>query len=148
MKKVCTKCGDPKELEEFVKDKSCRNGRSHTCKTCHNLYMKKRYATGVCYQKKEITRLSILQKQINRKKTTKKYREKTEDKQKRRIYVLKKQNYWCKTLNDNYIKKVLYLSHGLKVKDITPEMIELKRELILMHRGIKEIRDELNSARD
>lgn len=38
--KVCTKCGEEKELEEFTKDKKCKNGRTNICKNCARLIMK------------------------------------------------------------------------------------------------------------
>lgn len=38
MKKVCTKCGEEKELELFVKNKQCKNGYAGTCKLCFSEY--------------------------------------------------------------------------------------------------------------
>ena len=33
--RVCRKCGQEKPLSEFVKDKTCALGYSHTCKQCN-----------------------------------------------------------------------------------------------------------------
>lgn len=39
--KTCKKCGYVKELSFFVKNSSCKNGYSNTCKLCKNKYHKK-----------------------------------------------------------------------------------------------------------
>ena len=31
---ICSKCSQEKSLDEFTKDKRCKNGRSHVCKAC------------------------------------------------------------------------------------------------------------------
>jgi hypothetical protein len=51
-------------------------------------------------------------------------------------------------LKDVYVKNLIVQQHNISRQDITPEMIELKRELIIMHRNMKGVRDELNSTRD
>ena len=38
MKKKCTKCGETKDLTEFNKDKSRKNGRTPSCKECRKQY--------------------------------------------------------------------------------------------------------------
>lgn len=38
MTKKCIKCGQEKHLELFVKNKTCKNGRSNVCKECQNKY--------------------------------------------------------------------------------------------------------------
>lgn len=38
MNKVCRKCNRKLPLEQFVRNKSCRNGYSGTCLDCSNLY--------------------------------------------------------------------------------------------------------------
>ncbi len=39
--KICTKCGESKDLEEYHKDNRCRDGRYSECKSCHNVVQKK-----------------------------------------------------------------------------------------------------------
>jgi hypothetical protein len=41
LEKVCKKCGEVKPLEEFVKNKTCKNGRAGICKQCSNAYSSK-----------------------------------------------------------------------------------------------------------
>lgn len=36
MKKICIKCGKEYELEFFIPNKQCKNGRTNTCRNCHN----------------------------------------------------------------------------------------------------------------
>ena len=37
---ICTKCSQEKPLDEFTKDKRCKNGRSHVCKVCTSKAMR------------------------------------------------------------------------------------------------------------
>lgn len=37
MRKTCTKCGVAKPIDQFVKNKSCKNGRAGTCRQCQNI---------------------------------------------------------------------------------------------------------------
>lgn len=39
--KICTKCGIPKTLSKFAKNKACRFGVTSTCKKCSNKYQQK-----------------------------------------------------------------------------------------------------------
>lgn len=43
MKKVCSKCGEEKELELFVKNKQCKDKREGICKDCRKIYVSKHY---------------------------------------------------------------------------------------------------------
>lgn len=38
MNKICSKCEKNKPIELFVKNKTCKNGRSNVCKECQNNY--------------------------------------------------------------------------------------------------------------
>lgn len=42
--KTCTKCGEEKALEDFYRDRRCRDGRRPDCKGCRNLTNSKYYA--------------------------------------------------------------------------------------------------------
>jgi len=53
-----------------------------------------------------------------------------------------------KYLADQYIKQILYNEKKLKTKDITPEMIEMRRELITYYRLEKELTNGINSRRN
>lgn len=34
MKRTCKKCGEEKNIDDFLSDKNCRYGKTHTCKEC------------------------------------------------------------------------------------------------------------------
>jgi len=52
MIKKCSKCGIEKPLEMFVKNKTCKNGRSNVCKDCQNKYSRKYKKNPADLQKK------------------------------------------------------------------------------------------------
>lgn len=41
--KPCRKCGETKPLEDFVKDKRCKDGRTARCKACSNADQRRRH---------------------------------------------------------------------------------------------------------
>ncbi len=43
-KKICSKCGVPKPLNEFSRKKASKDGRETRCKVCCSIYNRKRYA--------------------------------------------------------------------------------------------------------
>ena len=43
--KVCTKCGETKPINEFVKDRSRKSGYKNCCKRCHAIDSVKYYRT-------------------------------------------------------------------------------------------------------
>lgn len=46
MKKICTKCGIEKDLEEFYNRKNAKDGKEFTCKVCKSLKAKKYYKSN------------------------------------------------------------------------------------------------------
>jgi len=59
MSKICTKCEIEKPLNEFVKHKTCRDGRQGICKDCKSKYQKrynKEYRKDLKYRFKQIIR--------------------------------------------------------------------------------------------
>ena len=50
-----------------------------------------------------------------------------------------------KCLSDYYIKKALKMNN-VKTEDITPELINLKREQLILFRERKEIRELINGS--
>ena len=41
--KVCSKCGQEKDIEEFHRDRTRKDGRQSYCKACQSAYKKKKY---------------------------------------------------------------------------------------------------------
>lgn len=158
MKRICKKCGEEKEIEEFIKEKNCYHGRGWRCKRCSNAYArkyrksdrqtrlrreyaKKYYHTpkGKAYAIKHYQapktqeRLKVykqLPKVIAReRKTAKKYLKKSID-----------------TLSDVYVRSMIKLRNDIKIKDITPQMIELKRVQLKFHRELIKGKEVLNEV--
>jgi len=73
----------------------------------------------------------------------KKYREENKEKNNAKL------RNQSRVLHDNHVRSVIwnsiYRTYGIKPKDITPEMIELKRELMQFKRLEKEINNVINS---
>lgn len=126
MKKICTKCGKPKEFKEFVKNKNCKDGREGQCKTCRA-------------KRQKVYRSENKEKLTKRKKV---YCANNKDK------LAKREKTYCTNLIDHYVIKKIVEQYSISSQDITPEMIEAKRQIILTHRKMKEARDEFNSARN
>lgn len=52
MKKRCTKCKEPKELEEFYRHKARRDGRSGWCKVCSKAYKRENLEKATAISRK------------------------------------------------------------------------------------------------
>lgn len=120
--KVCTKCGEEKELSEFSKNKNIKSGFASICKNCNNLYHK--------YPHPRIL-LSDEEKKQRKKLNKKKYK-----KSKGNIIAQKKiaREY----LKDRYLKHLITKQFSdISLTDITPEMILLKKVEVKSKRIIK-----------
>jgi hypothetical protein len=105
--KTCKKCGETKELTEFFKDASLKDGHSGACKKCRNAYKREWYKNNA--EKSRASRIKFYEKNkddINAKKrenrNTDEYRAKrraTRDLEKNKIYCRK---YYAK----NYKTKI------------------------------------------
>jgi len=145
--KKCTKCGIEKPLSEFGKDSHQKSGLKPRCKECiERVRRKKKFeieqdkrTKGICKtcgNRFYLRRLNYIFCSAYC------YRKHYRLKNKSDIKVKKKaaKSIETKLLKDNYIKKALCdRSKILKYKDITPEMVELKRIQIQIKRLIKQI---------
>ena len=52
----------------------------------------------------------------------------------------------CENLTDHYIKTALYTQLRIHSDQVTPEMIELKREQIILHRAIRTLVKVVNGT--
>lgn len=48
-KKVCSKCGVPKYLDEFPVNRTKKDGRGYQCRECHKGYVNNHYAENTAY---------------------------------------------------------------------------------------------------
>ena len=65
-----------------------------------------------------------------------------DEKEKRRVWERKQ----TEDLTDWYIKKALRSTYGMTTKDITPDLIERKREYILMRRALIKLKKAVKAA--
>lgn len=117
--RVCRKCGQEKPLSEFVKDKTCALGYSHTCKQC-NAERNRKWRAANPEKIREYKR--------------KRYAANPEK-------VLEYNRKWREILSDGYLR------HKLKQLNlpVTPETIEYKRIQLKLYREIKK---QQNDERD
>lgn len=117
--RVCRKCGQEKPLSEFVKDKTCALGYSHTCKQCNAERNRKWRAANPekvleCKRKRYAANPEKV-REYNRK--------------------------WREILSDGYLR---YKLKQLNLP-VTPETIEYKRIQLKLYREIKK---QQNDERD
>ena len=147
--RVCRKCGQEKPLSEFVKDKTCALGYSHTCKQCNAERnrkwraanpekvlecKRKRYAANpekvLEYNRKWCAANPEKVREYNRK-----WRAANPEK------VLECNRKWREILSDGYLR---YKLKQLNLP-VTPETIEYKRIQLKLYREIKK---QQNDERD
>lgn len=117
--RVCRKCGQEKPLSEFVKDKTCALGYSHTCKQCNAKRNRKWRAANPekvleCKRKWRAANPEKI-REYNRK--------------------------WREILSDGYLR---YKLKQLNLP-VTPETIDYKRIQLKLYR---EIKNQQNDERD
>lgn len=148
--KVCPKCGEEKPLTgEFWYFRKDRKQFWHICRLCMYLYNQdylisnptqmdkvKFIKTQYYHKNKEIV--------TNRAKTWKKNNKDKDNKE-----AARRTKQYCDELRDSYIRKCL--RQTIEKEHITPELIEIKRQLIIGHRLLKQftkegLSDEFSSA--
>lgn len=117
--RVCRKCGQEKPLSEFVKDKTCALGYSHTCKQC-NAGRNRKWRAANPEKIREYKR--------------KRYAANPEK-------VLEYNRKWREILSDGYLR---YKLKQLNLP-VTPETIDYKRIQLKLYR---EIKNQQNDERD
>jgi len=128
-KRVCKKCGEEKEIGEFHRNHTCSYGRLWTCKKCAGLWAKE------WLLKNPISK-------VVKTKYYKKYQQKPRSKAKRRAFRRK----YEKAMPDSFIKSILRKQTNMKYRDITQQMIELKRIQLKFFREIKKGKEALNEV--
>ena len=132
--RVCRKCGQEKPLSEFVKDKTCALGYSHTCKQCNAKRNRKWRAANPekvleCKRKWRAANPEKI-----REYKRKRYAANPEK-------VLEYNRKWREILSDGYLR---YKLKQLNLP-VTPETIDYKRIQLKLYR---EIKNQQNDERD
>ncbi len=136
MKRICKKCGEEKEIEEFRKVKMCYYGRGWCCCVCINENGRNWYKVLPDKKKKELLNTQS--------KNTAKYRKTHKGK----TTTAKRTKFNVDSLSDEYIKRLLANRPELSYSDISPQIIELKRVQIKFHRELikgKEVLNEIHN---
>ena len=147
--RVCRKCGQEKPLSEFVKDKTCALGYSHTCKQCNAERNRKWRAANPEkireYKRKRYAANPEKVREYNRKWCAANPEKVLEYKRKRYAAnpekVLEYNRKWREILSDGYLR---YKLKQLNLP-VTPETIEYKRIQLKLYREIKK---QQNDERD
>jgi len=167
MKKRCIKCGDVKFIDEFHIHESSKDGLAPLCKKCTKEYNKEYWAKnkdkfkerGKEYRAKNKDKLKeyraknkdkFKEYRAKNKDKLKEYRAKNKDKfkehrakNKDKFKEYKKEG--TVKLSNVYVKGMLRTS-GIKKHQITPELIELKKQQILLYREIKNIKGDIKNG--
>lgn len=130
--KTCSKCGQTKPLDEFSNRNRSRDGKESQCKQC--IYAYSRSEAGISARRK-------YRKSQLGKKNKKKYLNKASESARAK----KSQIQARADLTDGGIKRSL-CNIGIKAVQITPEIIELKREQLLIYRATKQLIKEIQNG--
>lgn len=129
--KKCSKCGEVKSLSAFSKDKSCKDGLYPQCKGCRKAYRKanagKIAEYNKTYQKANADKIAEYHKTYQ-----KAYEKANADK------IRERKKAYLKACVDNLTSRYIASKIGLPISDIPPELIELKRTQLKLHRLIKQ----------
>lgn len=143
MKKRCRRCGERKELirKFWHVNNDKRSGFASPCKKCRNEYGRRHPETKQNWLKNN---------KAKRKLATKNYRLRHLDacneyrKRYRKESDFNKK--WCaknrQTLGDSYVRYMLRLA-GFQ-GELSPTMIQQKREQIMVHRALKQLKEAIN----
>lgn len=132
--RVCRKCGQEKPLSEFVKDKTCALGYSHTCKQC-NAERNRKWRAANPEKVLECKRKRYAANPEKVREYNRKWCAANPEK------VRERNRKWREILSDGYLR---YKLKQLNLP-VTPETIEYKRIQLKLYR---EIKNQQNDERD
>ncbi len=156
MNKKCSKCGEVKPLSEFNKSKSRKDRHADWCKECLNIYSKayrkanpeKILAYNKAYRKANPEKILAYSKayyKVNKEKLNDYSKEwAVNNPEKRKVSVNKNALKNKKELSDNYVKRLFIQRTSLTASDIPPELIEIKRQQLILKRLLKQQKELTN----
>ncbi len=137
--KVCSKCGEEKELEKFVKDKTRKNGRRGICRKCTTL-------KSIKWNKNNPEKVKVY-RELPFNRARKNAREKERWKKNPEKYRERKK-VWAKNdregLANSYICRLIFEAFQVRFSEITPERIQNKREQVMVFRALKSLKEAIN----
>lgn len=133
--KKCTKCGEVKELAEFSPAKDRKPSVSSWCKKCLSNYGKDRRLADID-KARAIDRKCRIKNAEARRDYARAIKEKNREK------YLDNRKWERDKLSDVYVLSKL----AIPVAECPPELIELKREQLRIHRIIKQLKQEIQNV--
>lgn len=133
--KTCSKCSTVKPVALFYNAKANKDGLTSQCKDCFRVYKKayKKTPKGRAYHNKEKLKY---QKKHPEKAYARHVRWRATEKGKNKISSTYKR--YSDELTDAHVRAQIKRQTKLSTSDITQDLIELKRQIILSKRAIKE----------
>jgi len=157
VKKRCSKCGEEKELGKFYEAKDHKDGHQGVCKKCfilraiiwrkvnkqkHKEYVKIWRNNNFEKYKKSNNQYLIRWRKNNRKKWIAYCRKwKTNNP----LKILEQKRRVVDSLAGSYIKHLLKMN-GFEINQITPQMIQLKREQVMFSRVLRQLKRAVNES--
>lgn len=137
--KTCHKCGVVKELGEFHNDAKRKDGKYPKCKNCCKSYQDE-------YRRRNHEKLLDDKKRyyLNNSDKIIKYQAEYLHKNRDKVYARNARSFvkYRDSLSDSYVANVM----SVKVSQSSHELIELKREQLLMHRATKQLIKEIENG--
>lgn len=160
--KTCTKCGEEKEFSEFSKREASFDGLSYVCKACDRLRKQSQAYRDAANAARRTNEHRKSRRTDSHRNACKEYRNSHIDyfkeyfrsdayklkaklnRQTARSKLKKRESSakGVRELSNDYIVKVIRIPISL----LTPELIELKREQLLMHRATKQLTKEIENG--
>lgn len=134
--KICTKCGEEKELDLFFNNKSKKDGKQSQCKECVREANRK-----YRLENPEKATESVRKWQLENPEKVRGYARKCklENPEKAREYVRKSR----RELKPGYVKALLRAQFNIPASETTPLDIKEKREQLQFHRQIQLLTNQL-----
>jgi hypothetical protein len=134
MNKVCIRCKEKKDYRSFCKDRTKKDGLQSYCRKCLREYHRIKYLDGAdkYYKKKQKEYKKRFPEKV--KAWKKKYCNENAD------YLNAKHKEHREKLSSYYVRDKLK-RQGFLPENITPEIIDIKRNLIKMQRIFKKIKE-------
>lgn len=133
--KTCPKCGEVKALSEFNKDAISKDGKQFWCKKCHSASWKIWYLKNAERKRDREAK----RRAENPERARARFAKWCADNPEARVRATRLR---AENLTDGYVADVM----RIKVKDCPPELIELKRYQLEMHRMTKQLAKEIQNG--
>ena len=143
--KTCTKCLISKPLNDYSKERKGLYGLKSQCKVCANARQNAYSLTekGCAARRASRKKYAASEKGIRVRRELKiEYRKSDNG----REYERSCRRAGAANLSDRYIKHYIYKTLGMRWGQITPELIEMKREQLTLRRLARQLKEAANES--